>query len=77
MMLKSGRTEDAKLRRNVGIASVVLTYVTWIAMISILLIIAIPQIIQSVTDFANLLIVKIPEYTDLISKGGALRNGRV
>ena len=68
VLLKSGKTADAKLRRNVGVASVALTYVTWIAMISILLIIAIPQIIQSVTDFANLLIVKIPEYTDLLIK---------
>ena len=68
VLLKSGKTADAKLRRNVGVASVALTYVTWIAMIAILLIIAIPQIIQSVTDFANLLIIKIPEYTDLLIK---------
>ena len=66
LLLRSGKRNESKLKKGVGAVSVVLTYITWIALITILLVIAIPQIIKSITDFANLLIVKIPEYVDLV-----------
>lgn len=65
-LLKSGKRDEKKLRKPVCGIAVILTFVAWIAIIAILMVIAIPQIIQSVTDFANLLIKKIPEYVDLI-----------
>jgi hypothetical protein len=66
LFLRSGKHKESKLKKSVGAISVVLTYITWIALITILLVIAIPQIIKSITDFANLLIVKIPEYVDFV-----------
>lgn len=66
LLLRSGKRSEKEISKGVGFVAVVLTYITWIAMITVLLVIAIPQIIQSVTDFANMLIIKIPEYIDLL-----------
>lgn len=65
--LKSGKRSRAKVKKTVNWVAVVLTYITWIATISLLLLIAVPQIIQSVTKFVNEMIVKIPEYLEQLS----------
>jgi predicted PurR-regulated permease PerM len=64
-LLKTKKRDRDKVKRFSGIASLILTYITWFAMLTAILWIAIPQIIQSVSKFVNELIVKIPEYTSL------------
>ena len=66
MLLRSGKRDEKKIANLANLVSVILTYITWLAMITVLLVIAIPQIVKSITDFANMLIVKIPEYMDLL-----------
>jgi predicted PurR-regulated permease PerM len=64
--LKSGKRNPKKAANASNIIAVILTYITWFAAISLLLWIAVPQIIQSVTKFVNEMIVKIPEYITLL-----------
>ncbi len=60
LLLKSGkRSEKAAHNLACGLG-VLFTYIIWGAAVSVLLIIAIPQVIQSVTDFINMLIVNVP-----------------
>lgn len=64
--LRSGKRNPKKVANASNIVAVIFTYITWIAAISILLWIAVPQIIQSVTKFINEMIVKIPEYINML-----------
>ena len=66
MLLRSGKREEKSIANFANVVSVILTYITWIALITGLLVIAIPQIVKSITDFANMLIIKIPEYMDIL-----------
>jgi len=65
-LLRSKKRDRDKVKKFAGITAIILTYITWIAVLTGLLWIAIPQIIQSISKFVNELIAKIPEYTDLI-----------
>ena len=65
-LLKSGKRDKKKVSKIANYLSVLFTYITWIAIISILLWIAVPQIIQSITKFINEMIIKIPEYINLL-----------
>lgn len=65
-LLKSGKREKKKAEKTANSLSVLFAYITWIAAISLVLWIAIPQIIQSVTTFVNEMIIKIPEYLNFI-----------
>ena len=66
VLLKSGKRNEKQIAKPVCGIAVIFTYITWAAVITGLLLIAVPQIINSITDFANLLIIKIPEFIDLI-----------
>lgn len=59
---KSKKLSPKKIAGISNGLSIALTYITWFAIISLLLWIAVPQIIQSVTKFVNDMIVNIPEY---------------
>ena len=59
---KSKKLSPKKIAGISNVLSIALTYITWFAIISLLLWIAVPQIIQSVTKFVNDMIVNIPEY---------------
>lgn len=65
-LLRSKKRDSDKVKKFAGITAIILTYITWIAVLTGLLWIAIPQIIQSISKFVNELITKIPEYTNLI-----------
>ncbi len=61
-LLKSKKRDEKKAKRTAGTLSLVLTYITWTLIISAILWVAIPQVIQSITKFVNEIVVKIPEY---------------
>ncbi len=63
LMLKSGKRSEKQVSKAANGISVILTYITWFAIITLLLVIVIPQIIQSVTDFINMLIKNVPNYS--------------
>ena len=65
-LLKSGKRDPKKAQTAANGIAVLFTYITWLAIISALLYIAVPQIIQSITKFINEMIVKIPEYITLL-----------
>ena len=67
---KSGKRGDKSSKRTSNVIAVILTYITWTAAITALLYIAIPQIYESVSKFANDLINNIPTYVETISKLG-------
>jgi len=62
LLLKSGKRTEKSIEKKVNFISVLLTYITWAAIITVLLWIAIPQVIQSVTKFANDLATNMPGY---------------
>lgn len=61
-LLKSKKRDEKKARKTAGLISIVLTYLTWLVIISAILWIAVPQVIQSITKFVNEIVVKIPDY---------------
>ncbi len=65
-LLKSKKRDRDRVKKFAGITAIIITYITWIAVLTGLLWIAIPQIIQSVSKFVNELIIKIPEYIDIV-----------
>ena len=64
-LLKSGKREKKKAEKTANAIAVILAYITWIAALTLLLWIAVPQIIDSITKFINEMVVKIPEYIQL------------
>lgn len=65
-LLRSGKREKKKAEKIANGLSVAFAYITWIAAITLLLWIAVPQIIESITTFVNEMVVKIPEYIKLL-----------
>ncbi len=68
LFIKKGKVTEEKASKSAGILSVVLTYITWATAIGILLLIAIPQVIRSISEFANFLSQNIPNYINLINE---------
>ncbi len=62
LFLRSGKRTEKQVSKAVNGISVILTLLTWFGILALLLGIAIPQIIQSVTDFINMLIENVPIY---------------
>ncbi|MBE6684761.1 MAG: AI-2E family transporter [Ruminococcaceae bacterium] len=63
-LLKSKKRDEKKAQKTASVVSIVLTYLTWFLIISAILWIAIPQVIQSITKFVNEMVVMLPEYMD-------------
>ena len=63
---KSKKRTPHQTRKIANILAVVLTYITWTALISALLWIVIPQIVESITKFVNDMVVLIPQWVDKI-----------
>jgi len=63
-LLKSKKRDEKKATKTAGTLSLVLTYITWALIITAILWVAIPQVIQSITTFVNEIVVMIPEYMD-------------
>ena len=61
-LLKSKKRDEKKARKTAETLSLVLTYITWVLIITAILWVAIPQVIQSITKFVNEIVVKLPEY---------------
>ena len=61
-LLKSKKRDEKKAKKTASVLSVVLTYLTWALIISAILWIAIPQVVQSMTRFVNEIAVKVPDY---------------
>ncbi|MBR4032178.1 MAG: AI-2E family transporter [Clostridia bacterium] len=61
-LLKSKKRDEQKARKTAETLSLVLTYITWVLIITAILWVAIPQVIQSITKFVNEIVVKLPEY---------------
>ena len=62
----SKKLSQKQVAKRASIISVVLTYVMWSAILTALLWIIIPQIVQSVTKFVNDMVVIIPDWVDKI-----------
>lgn len=67
-LTKSQKRSEKKAKKTANALSVLFTYIVWAAMISALLWIAIPQVIQSITKFVNETIARLPEYIDILSE---------
>ena len=65
-LLQSKKLDEKQAIKRSNIIAVVLTYITWSAILTALLWIIIPQIVQSVKKFINDMIVIIPEWVDRI-----------
>ena len=63
---QSKKMSEKQVAKRSNIAAVVLTYIMWSAILTALLWIIIPQLVQSVTKFINDMIVIIPEWVDKI-----------
>jgi predicted PurR-regulated permease PerM len=66
-MLKSPKKNEQKAKKSANIIAVVLTYITWAIIFTSMLWVAIPQIVESVTNFINDLIENIPGYITTIT----------
>ena len=67
-MLKSPKRDERQAKKSANIIAVVLTYITWAIVLAALLWIVIPEIVRSVTDFANEIIQNAPGYIDTVTK---------
>lgn len=65
-LLRSKKRDENKSRKIAAALAVVLTYVTWLALLSALLWIVIPQIVGSITKFINDMVAIIPTWVDKI-----------
>lgn len=65
--LKSKNRSQKRSKKLANICAVVMTYITWIAALSALLYIAIPQVYESVSKFVNDLINNVPTYAETVS----------
>ncbi len=61
---KRKKADEKKNANTANIFAVVLTYITWTAILSALLLIAIPQIIESISTFVHDLINNMPTYVE-------------
>lgn len=68
LLLKSGKRTEKKIEKKVNFLSVLMTYITWVAIITLLLWIAIPQVVQSVTKFANDMVTNVPGYIENLTE---------
>jgi len=66
-LLKSTKRSEFKSKKMANIISVVLTYLTWFVILTALLWIVVPQIIESVTKFIQDVIDKAPGYIETLS----------
>ena len=67
-LIKSKKRSEKKSKRIAAALAVLFTYITWFAIISAILWIAIPQVIHSVTKFVNETIAKLPEYAEMLTE---------
>ena len=65
--LKTKKLGRKKIRSISNALSVLLTYITWFLAIAALLLLAIPQIVESVKNFIQDIVPKIPTYYDSIT----------
>ena len=63
---KSAKREKSQSRKLASSIAVVLTYITWTILISALLWVVIPQVVESITKFINDMVIAIPEWVDKI-----------
>ena len=64
LFAKRKKTNPQKDAKRANIIAVVLTYITWVAVITALLWVAIPQVIESITAFIQDLINDLPMYIE-------------
>lgn len=67
-LAKSKRLNEKKQAKRANLIAVVFTYITWIAIITALLWVAIPQVYQSVYNFVTDLTRDMPMYIDTVTK---------
>jgi predicted PurR-regulated permease PerM len=67
-MLQSPKKDEQKAKKSANIIAVVLTYITWAIIFTALLWVAIPQIVDSVTNFINVF------QPEVFSIGGGISN---
>ena len=64
--MRSGKRDPKKVSKTANALSVILAYIVWIIAVSLLLWIAIPQIIESMIAFFKNMQIVIPKYVDYI-----------
>ncbi len=64
---KRKRADNKKNSKKANIIAVVCTYITWIALVGALLAVAIPQIVESVSNFIQDLIAEMPMYIETVT----------
>lgn len=75
-LLKSRKRDPRKVRKIANVLSVLFTYLTWIIAITALLLVAVPQVVDSVKNFIHDIVPKIPSYyTSLTDNLKAFMNG--
>ena len=65
-LTKSKKRDERKAQGLAEKLAVVLTYITWTILVTALLWIVIPQVVQSITKFINDMVVFIPDWVDKI-----------
>ena len=66
LLMRSKNANERKAEKASNIIAVVLTYITWGLVIAALLIVAIPNIVESVKSFITLVQEKYPEYSEIV-----------
>lgn len=66
-LLKSNKRTERQSKKKANVIAVVLTYITWVILLGTLLLISIPQIVQSISSFIQDLINHGPDYINTVT----------
>ncbi len=64
LFLRSKKADERKSRKRANIVAVILSYITWLLVLAALLWVALPQVIESISNFITDLVSNMPTYID-------------